>query len=126
MSYPYYLYLNDQLRPDVSVYYNIDDYTLYWPDRAQEIRELERATVLAADVTICVSRLRADELIAAVPEAAGANPPRSPWHADAVPGPAAAHRSRPRPPPTWRACRDRIWATSARSKTGSTGSSWTS
>ena len=71
MSYPHYLHLNDQLRPDVSVYYNIDDYTLYWPERAQQIRELERATVLAADVTICVSRLRADELIAAIPEAAG-------------------------------------------------------
>jgi teichuronic acid biosynthesis glycosyltransferase TuaH len=71
MSYPYYLHLNNQLRPDVSVYYNIDDYALYWPDRAQEIRALERATVLASDVTICVSRLRADELIEAIPEAAG-------------------------------------------------------
>jgi glycosyltransferase involved in cell wall biosynthesis len=70
MSYPYYLYLNDKLRPDVSVYYNIDDYTLYWPDRAQEIRALERATVLASDVTICVSRFRADELKALIPEAA--------------------------------------------------------
>jgi glycosyltransferase involved in cell wall biosynthesis len=70
MSYPYYLHLNNQLRPDVSVYYNVDDYALYWPERAQEIRELERATVLASDVTICVSRLRADELIAAIPEAA--------------------------------------------------------
>jgi glycosyltransferase involved in cell wall biosynthesis len=71
MSYPYYLHLHDELRPEVSVYYNIDDYTLYWPGRAQEIRELERATVLAADLTICVSRLRADELIALNPEAAG-------------------------------------------------------
>jgi glycosyltransferase involved in cell wall biosynthesis len=71
MSYPYYLHLNNQLRPDVSVYYNVDDYALYWPERAQEIRELERATVLASDVTICVSRFRADELIAAIPEAAG-------------------------------------------------------
>ena len=71
MSYPHYLYLQDQLSPDVSVYYNIDDYTLYWPDRAQEIRELERATVLASDVTVCVSRLRADELIDTIPDAAG-------------------------------------------------------
>ncbi len=71
MSYPHYMYLRDQLRPDVTVYYNIDDYALYWPDSARQVRELERATVLAADVTICVSRLRADELIAAIPEAAG-------------------------------------------------------
>ena len=40
-------------------------------DSAEQIRELERAIVLAADVTVCVSRLRAEELIAMVPEAAG-------------------------------------------------------
>jgi teichuronic acid biosynthesis glycosyltransferase TuaH len=71
MSYPHYMYLHDQRRPDISVYYNIDDYTLYWPAMARQVRELERAAVLAADVTICVSRLRADELIATIPEAAG-------------------------------------------------------
>jgi teichuronic acid biosynthesis glycosyltransferase TuaH len=71
MSYPHYLYLHDQLRPDVSVYYNIDDYGLYWPRSAQRIRELERATVRTADVTVCVSRLRAEELKVLVPEAAG-------------------------------------------------------
>jgi len=71
MSYPHYLYLHHQLRPDVSVYYNIDDYSLYWPRSADRIRELERAMVLAADVTICVSKLRADELLALLPEAAG-------------------------------------------------------
>jgi teichuronic acid biosynthesis glycosyltransferase TuaH len=65
------LYLRDQLRPDVTVYYNIDDYSLYWPDSARQVRELERAAVLAADLTICVSRLRADELIATIPERAG-------------------------------------------------------
>ena len=26
MTYPHYLYLRDQLVPDVSIYYNIDDY----------------------------------------------------------------------------------------------------
>ena len=35
MSYPHYLHLHDQLRPDVSVYYNIDDYALYWPRAAE-------------------------------------------------------------------------------------------
>jgi len=71
MSYPHYLYLRDQLRPDVSIYYNIDDYSLYWPRSADRIRALERAVVLAADLTICVSKLRADELQALLPEAAG-------------------------------------------------------
>jgi glycosyltransferase involved in cell wall biosynthesis len=70
MSYPHYLYLQDLLRPDVSIYYNIDDYSLYWPGSAARIRELERAIVLAADVTVCVSRLRADELQASLPQAA--------------------------------------------------------
>jgi teichuronic acid biosynthesis glycosyltransferase TuaH len=70
MSYPHYLHLHDQLRPDVSVYYNIDDYALYWPRAADRIRELERAMVRTADVTICVSQLRAQELQSVVPDAA--------------------------------------------------------
>ena len=70
MTYPHYLYLSEMLRPDVLVYYNIDDYTFYWPELAAQVRALERAAVLAADVTVCVSRLRADELTATIPEAA--------------------------------------------------------
>ena len=38
MSYPHYLHLYEQLRPDVSVYYNIDDYALYWPRRRPDPR----------------------------------------------------------------------------------------
>jgi glycosyltransferase involved in cell wall biosynthesis len=68
--YPHYLYLRDQLRPDVAIYYNVDDYALYWPRQAGRIRELERESVRSVDVTVCVSRLRAEELRAAVPEAA--------------------------------------------------------
>jgi teichuronic acid biosynthesis glycosyltransferase TuaH len=71
MSYPHYFHLHNQLRPDVSVYYNIDDYALYWPRVADQVRELERAMVCAADVTICVSLLRAVELRSQIPEAAG-------------------------------------------------------
>jgi teichuronic acid biosynthesis glycosyltransferase TuaH len=70
MSYPHYLHLHKLLRPDVSVYYNIDDYALYWPGAADQVRELERAMVRAVDVTICVSRVRAEELRAHAPEAA--------------------------------------------------------
>jgi glycosyltransferase involved in cell wall biosynthesis len=70
MSYPQYLYLHDQLEPDTSIYYNIDDYSLYWPREAERVRALERAMVRAADLTVCVSRLRARELQAVVPEAA--------------------------------------------------------
>jgi teichuronic acid biosynthesis glycosyltransferase TuaH len=70
MSYPHYIHLHNRLRPDVSVYYNVDDYSLYWPRWSERIRALEREVVRMADATICVSRLRADELRSLVPERA--------------------------------------------------------
>src|SRR6185312_15789533 len=68
---PHYLNLRDLVRPDRQVYFNIDDYTHYWPRFAHRVNELERQAVREADLTVCVSRLRAEELAAAVPEAAG-------------------------------------------------------
>lgn len=70
MTYPHYLYLRDIVRPDYQIYFNIDDYTQYWPRWAQSVSLLEQQAVREADVTVCVSRLRAEELRAAVPEAA--------------------------------------------------------
>ncbi|WP_435015949.1 glycosyltransferase [Tundrisphaera sp. TA3] len=70
MSYPYYLYLRDELRVDRLVYYNFDDYSQYWPKVASEVAEMERRAAREADITICVSRLRAELLREAVPEAA--------------------------------------------------------
>jgi glycosyltransferase involved in cell wall biosynthesis len=70
MTYPHYLYLHDRLSPDVSLYYNIDDYTLYWPAWAEAIRALERDAVRRADATVCVAQVRAEELRSEVPEAA--------------------------------------------------------
>lgn len=70
MTYPYYLYLRDQLRPDVAVYMNLDDYGLYWPGRAAEVDRLERRAVLESDLTVCVAHARAERLREAVPEAA--------------------------------------------------------
>jgi teichuronic acid biosynthesis glycosyltransferase TuaH len=69
MTYPHYLYLRDLVRPDRHIYFNIDDYTQYWPQCARQVNELERRAVREADLTVCVSRLRAEELRAAVPEA---------------------------------------------------------
>jgi glycosyltransferase involved in cell wall biosynthesis len=71
MTYPHYLFLRDQLRPDYQVYFNIDDYSQYWPRRAATVHALERQAVREADLTVCVSRLRCEELRRAVPEAAG-------------------------------------------------------
>ncbi len=70
MLFPHYLYLHQQTQPDVSLYYNIDDYTLYWPRQAEQVRALELEAVRKADLTVCVARARADALRAAVPEAA--------------------------------------------------------
>ena len=70
MTYPHYLYLRDLVRPDRTIYFNIDDYSQYWPRHANQVNELERQAVRDSDVTVCVSKLRADELRAAVPEAA--------------------------------------------------------
>ena len=70
MTYPYYLYLRDMIAPDHYIYYNIDDYSLYWPRHAEQIRELEQRAAKESDLTVCVSRLRAEALRMAVPEAA--------------------------------------------------------
>ena len=70
MTYPHYLYLRNMVRPDRTVYYNIDDYRHYWPEHADRVSELERQAVYESDLTDCVSRLRAEELRATVPEAA--------------------------------------------------------
>src|SRR5947209_1761749 len=51
-------------------YYNIDDYAQYWPRWARRVDELERQAVRDADLTVCVSLLRAEALRAAVPDAA--------------------------------------------------------
>ena len=69
MTYPHYLYLRDLVRPDRQIYFNIDDYSQYWPRSARRVNELERQAVREADLTVCVSRLRAEELRGAVPEA---------------------------------------------------------
>ena len=70
MTYPHYLYLRDQLRPDRLVYFNIDDYAFYWPRRARTLDALERRAVREADLTVCASLRRCQALREAVPEAA--------------------------------------------------------
>ncbi len=70
MTYPYYLHLADQVWPDRLIYFNIDDYRLYWPDVADEVTRLEHRAVRESDLTVCTSLYRANELRAAVPEAA--------------------------------------------------------
>jgi glycosyltransferase involved in cell wall biosynthesis len=70
ISYPYYLALRDQVCPDVLLYYNTDDYGLYWASRREAVQRLERRAVGEANLSVFIARLRADELRAAVPDAA--------------------------------------------------------
>lgn len=71
MTYPHYLYLRDLVRPDINIYFNIDDYSQYWPRFADRVNELERQAVRESALTVCVSKVRCDELRQLVPEAAG-------------------------------------------------------
>jgi len=68
ITYPYYLHLRRQLRPARLVYYNIDDYKLYWPKAVKQVERLEAEAVRVADLTVCTSRFRAEELRANHPE----------------------------------------------------------
>jgi glycosyltransferase involved in cell wall biosynthesis len=96
MTYPHYLYLRDQVRPDVLVYFNIDDYTQYWPRCADRVNALEIQAVRESDLTVCVSNRRCEALREAVPGAAdrirhlphGAPRPALGPSACAVPAPA--------------------------------------
>jgi glycosyltransferase involved in cell wall biosynthesis len=61
ITYPYYLELARQLRPERLIYYNMDDYTFYWKHHAKSVRELERLAVRRADVSAFCAQLRAAE-----------------------------------------------------------------
>jgi len=70
ITYPYYLALADQIEPDRLIYYNLDDYALYWPSKADEVRAWEARAVDRADWTVCVAAERARQLKMAFPERA--------------------------------------------------------
>jgi glycosyltransferase involved in cell wall biosynthesis len=97
MTYPHYLFLRDQLRPDYQLYFNIDDYTQYWPRRAATIHRLELQAVREADLTVCVSALRCEQLRSAVPSAADRI--RHLPHGTAAATLAPRPHHRPSPPP---------------------------
>ena len=62
ITYPYYLELARQLRPGRLVYYNLDDYTLYWPAKQADVTAWEARAVAQAHWTVCVAAYRAHEL----------------------------------------------------------------
>ena len=66
-TYPYYIHLARQLRPECLVYFNLDDYRLYWPKSAGQVERMELEAVRTANLTVCTSQLRVEELRDRVP-----------------------------------------------------------
>ena len=100
MTYPHYLYLRDLVRPDRQVYFNIDDYSQYWPRSARRVNELERQAVREADLTVCVSRLRAEELRGGGPRGDASGSATCPTASPRRRWPSTPGSSPPRLPPT--------------------------
>lgn len=70
VTYPHYHHLVDLARPDATLYYNMDDYALYWPEWAEPLRRLEHDLIDRSAATICVARAQAEAFRRAVPSAA--------------------------------------------------------
>ncbi|MFM7130604.1 MAG: glycosyltransferase [bacterium] len=66
-TYPFYLELVDQLQPSRLVYYNLDDYELYWPGQRNRVREWEAKIITKADFTVCVATSQAEKFRALYP-----------------------------------------------------------
>lgn len=67
VTYPQYRSLISLLRPNFSIYYNLDDYADNWPRYARQLEQWENETVAAADLTVCIARYRMESLQARVP-----------------------------------------------------------
>ncbi len=72
MTYPHYLYLSGLLRPDLQVYFNLDDYILVLArDTPRRSADFERSASGSSPTSLSASRGSGpEELQAAVPEAA--------------------------------------------------------
>ena len=70
ITYPFYLELARQLKPAWLVYYNLDDYELYWPAQRQKVIEWEAKTIDQADFTVCVATHQAEKFRSLYPHRA--------------------------------------------------------
>lgn len=61
ITYPFYLELARQIKPSRLVYYNLDDYELYWPTQRHKVIEWEAKTIDQADFTVCVAMHQAEK-----------------------------------------------------------------
>ena len=66
-NYPYYSDLAKDLN-GISIYYSMDVYADYWPGRELQTQSSEQLAIDRADITLCVSRYRADLLKQTYPD----------------------------------------------------------
>ena len=67
LCFPQYRTLLDVLTPDLSIYYNYDDYRDNWPHREATLTAAEDDLVARCDVTLCIAHHRTQILSGRVP-----------------------------------------------------------
>ena len=70
ITYPQYLAAARKLRPAKIIYYCVDDYRCYWPDRASKLETLEDRVVDEVDLVLCTAKFMQEEFRKRVPSAA--------------------------------------------------------
>jgi teichuronic acid biosynthesis glycosyltransferase TuaH len=58
---PWYLPMQKAIKPKVTVYHPIDDYTVYWPKRAQRTLQLEEEMIRRSDLVVATGKFMVDE-----------------------------------------------------------------
>ena len=71
VTFPYFLPAVRQLGGGRAIYYAVDNYQAYWPDRAAAVREQENALIRDAAATVAASSALSDWFRSRVPQAAG-------------------------------------------------------
>ena len=67
---PYYLPMQRALKPKITVYHPIDDYTVYWPKRAKRTLRLEEEMIRRSDLVVCTGLFLRDEFRQKFPDRA--------------------------------------------------------
>lgn len=70
ICFPDYRDLFETLRPSSALYYNYDDYSAHWPDRAESLAKAEEATIARSDLSVFIAKYRVDNLVAHLPSLA--------------------------------------------------------
>jgi len=69
-TYPQYRSMLSIVQPELSIYYNLDNYADNWPRHAKVLSQWEEETVRRVDATVCIAQYRQQFLQRRVPEKA--------------------------------------------------------